>query len=548
MANGPGLTKRRESRPEGHNKRQEMKKTSLYKFFVCASLVVGGMTSCVNNWLDESPSDGLEASTAVQTVSDLSGVRTGMYAAVKGNSSLLDYYGRLMFIYGDMRGEDVQYNWIGGSNRGSFYYYMNYETADNFGAGGSSAVWQTPFIVISRANRLIEAAEGGQLVDAEAEKETVAQYEAEAKVIRAMALFDLTRIYGKPYTEDQGASLGAPIMTKSVSIDELRTSKPSRSTVAECYKSIEGDLSDAINSGALPEDKTQGYVNLWVAKALQVRVYMTKGEWQNALTTAQDIIDHSPYKLWTSAEYANAWDKTDAAHTNEMIFELLINNSTDWTDREGIAYCYRDPNSDAPGYGDVMVTKAFSEMLASDPKDVRNEVLLKPSLPKGQTADYYKSFGGEDFLKYGVFINKMPPSGGDVRYANVPLLRLSEVYLSAAEAAFQLGEKETAAKMLNAIITNRTTDASKEVSASTITLDRIYIERRKELVGEGQRYFDVLRRGETVTRYTNDNDKGWHDVLTEDARTFNRDSKKALPLIPVGEMNVNPNMQQNPLY
>lgn len=541
MANGPGLTKRRESRPEGHNKRQEMKKTSLYKFFVCASLVVGGMTSCVNNWLDESPSNGLDASTAVQTVSDLSGVRTGMYAAVKGNSSLLDYYGRLMFIYGDMRGEDVQYNWVDGSNRGSFYYYMTYETADNFGAGGSSAVWQTPFIVISRANRLIAAAEGGTLVDAEANKETVAQYEAEAKVIRAMALFDLTRIYGKPYTEDQGASLGAPIVTEPI---EDPSAKPARSTVAECYKSIEGDLNDAINSGALPEDKTQGYVNLWVAKALQVRVYMTKGEWQNALTTAQDIIDHSPYKLWTATEYASAWNKTDAAHTNEMIFELLINSSVDWTDREGIAYCYCDINGSAPGYGDVMVTKAFSEMLASDPKDVRNEVLLKP---QGKAEDY-ASYGGEDFLKHGVFINKMPAVNGDVRYSNVPLLRLSEVYLSAAEAAFQLGDKETAAKMLSAIITNRTTDASKEVTASTITLDRIYIERRKELVGEGQRYFDVLRRGETVTRYTNDNDKGWHDVLTEDARTFNRDSKKALPLIPVGEMNVNPNMQQNPLY
>lgn len=541
MAKGSDSMSFHEAGPEGHNKRQEMKKTSLYKFFVCASLVVGGMTSCVNNWLDESPSNGLDASTAVQTVSDLSGVRTGMYAAVKGNSSLLDYYGRLMFIYGDMRGEDVQYNWVDGSNRASFYYYMTYETADNFGAGGSSAIWQTPFIVISRANRVIAAAEGGQLVDAEAEKETVAQYEAEAKVIRAMALFDLTRIYGKPYTEDQGASLGAPIVTEPI---EDPSTKPARSTVAECYKSIEGDLSDAINSGALPEDKTQGYVNLWVAKALQVRVYMTKGEWQNALTTAQDIIEHSPYKLWTSAEYANAWDKTDATHTNEMIFELLINNNTDWTDREGIAYCYSDINGSAPGYGDVMVTKAFSDMLASDPKDVRNEVLLKP---QGKAEDY-KSYGGEDFIKHGVFINKMPPYNGDTRYANVPLLRLSEVYLSAAEAAFQLGDKETAAKMLNAIITNRTTDASKEVSASTITLDRIYIERRKELVGEGQRYFDVLRRGETVTRYTNNNDKGWHDMLTEDARTFNRDSKKALPLIPVGEMNVNPNMQQNPLY
>ena len=128
------------------------------------------------------------------------------------------------------------------------------------------------------------------------------------------------------------------------------------------------------------------------------------------------------------------------------------------------------------------------------------------------------------------------------------MLRLSEVYLSAAEAAFQTGDKAAAAQLLNKLITNRTTDATKVVTAENITLDRIYMERRKELVGEGQRYFDVIRRGETVVRYTNDNNRGWHDVLTEEARTFNRDSKKALPLIPVAEINANPNIQQNPLY
>lgn len=131
----------------------------------------------------------------------------------------------------------------------------------------------------------------------------------------------------------------------------------------------------------------------------------------------------------------------------------------------------------------------------------------------------------------------MPAVNGDVRYSNVPLLRLSEVYLSAAEAAFQAGDKNKAANLLNDIISNRTTDESKQVTSGNITLDRIYIERRKELVGEGQRYFDVMRRGETVTRYTDVNARGWHDVLSEEARTFNRDSKKALPLIPVGEIN-----------
>lgn len=117
-----------------------------------------------------------------------------------------------------------------------------------------------------------------------------------------------------------------------------------------------------------------------------------------------------------------------------------------------------------------------------------------------------------------------------------------------AEAAFNNGDTNTAAQMLNQIITNRTTDASKVVTASTITLDRIYIERRKELVGEGQRYFDAMRRGETITRYTSDEDRGWHDVLNEDARQFDRNSKKALPLIPADEINANPNMVQNPTY
>lgn len=516
-----------------------MKTTFIYKALALVALVVG-TSSCVNNWLDQNPSDGVDAGSAVSTTSDLESVRAGMYAALKGNSSLTDYYGRLMFIYGDVRGEDVQYNWIDGSNRGSFYYYMTYSTASNF---NSNTPWQTPFVVLSRANYVIDYAEGNTIADADGNAAAIAQYDAEAKVVRAMVLFDLTRIYGRPYTEDKGASLGAPILTEPVA--DAGANKPARSTVAECYAQIEKDLDDAVNSGALPEDNTPGYVNLWAAKALQVRVYMTKGEWDNALSVAEDIMRNSHYRLWTTGQYVDAWNEGDAAHGNEVMLEVNIDDQNDWTDRNGIAYCYRDLHSN-DGYGDIMVTKAFSEMMASDPEDVRNGILLKP-IGDPARPELYASYGA-DFMEHGVFINKMPPVGGDVRYANVPLLRLSEVYLSAAEAAFNLGNTSKAAEYLNDIITNRTTDASKTVTAGDITLDRIYVERRKELVGEGQRYFDVLRRGETVTRYENLNDRGWHNALSEDARTFNRDSKKALPLIPQSEIDVNPNMQQNPRY
>lgn len=171
---------------------------------VCAALVAG-TSSCVNNWLDQEPSTGVDAGSAVTTTSDLRSVRAGMYAALKGNSSLTDYYGRLMFVYGDVRGEDVQYNWIDGSNRGAFYYYMTYNTADNF---NGNTPWQTPFVVIGRANAVIDYAESGAIADAgDGNEALIAQYAAEARVVRAMALFDLTRIYGRPYTEDEGASL-----------------------------------------------------------------------------------------------------------------------------------------------------------------------------------------------------------------------------------------------------------------------------------------------------------------------------------------------------
>ena len=81
---------------------------TLYTATLCAAMAVS-TSSCLNSWLDQSPADGIDAETAIKNSDDLANVRTGLYAAVKGNSSLINYYGRLMFVYGDMRGEDIQY-------------------------------------------------------------------------------------------------------------------------------------------------------------------------------------------------------------------------------------------------------------------------------------------------------------------------------------------------------------------------------------------------------------------------------------------------------
>lgn len=353
-----------------------------------------------------------------------------------------------------------------------------------------------------------------------------------------MALFDMARIYGKTYTEDNGASLGVPFTENVVSAADIATCQLPRLTVKENYEQVLKDLTEAINSNALTEDKDQGYINVWAAKTLLARVYLTMGEWEKALNVSEDIIKNSPYQLWTKDQYVNAWYKTSSVHENEMIFEIMINDNNDWTDRNGIGYLYNENSDDHVGYSDVVATKSFVDMLSSDPKDVRNNVFLASLNP-----DNKKVYGDNK-----VWLNKIPAVNGDPRYSNVPMMRLSEVYLTAAECAFNLGNKTKAAEYLNAIIENRTSDESKLVTAENITAERISIERRKELVGEGHRYFDCLRRNEKIVRYTSEADQGWHQILNSDEKSFDRDYYKAISAIPQSEINANPNIKQNDKY
>ena len=493
----------------------------------CA-ILAASLSSCVNDWLDVAPSDGTDADAALTSSSDLAAARTGMYKALKGNSNLVDYYGQQFFVYGDVHaGDDYQYNNIGGSNRASFYYDMNYQTASEFNT--STVSWQSPYVVIGRANRIIAAAEGGALSDAAEAKATIDQYAAEAKVLRALAHFDLVRIYGKPYTEDQGASLGVPLVTEVLESN----AKPARSTVAEVYTQVVKDLTEAISSNALATETEPGYVSVWGAKAILSRVYLNMGDYANALSVAEDIIKNSGAALWTRDQYFKAWDAS-TPNESEFLFRLNVAGSTDNNDLNGIGNLQQ-----RDGYKEMVATKKFVDMLTSDPEDVRNEMFL-PATAAKEVATYGTN---------KVYLNKLRGQGGNLRNVTiVPIIRLSEVYLTAAECAFRNNDKTKAVEYLNDLVKNRTTTEASLATVDNITLERILIERRKELIGEGQRYFDALRNNETITRYTSEADKGWHKTLSKDAQSFDRDYFKAIAAIPQAEINANPNIKQNTGY
>lgn len=487
---------------------------------VLVVLAAATLTSCGNSWLDESPSNGADTEVAIDNYAKALNALYGVYDGLQGSSSRNEYYGARMLYYGDVRADDMQSST---GTRTVPLYEMRY-TASN-----APGIWEIPYNVIRRANSLLDAIEKGKVADGK--EADLADMKGQCLTVRALAHFDLCRIYGKPYQMDNGASYGVPIITKPVNPYDGEGLYPSRNSVKEVYDQVISDLTAAIPLLKTAQTKENGYINQGAAKALLSRVYLYKGDNQQALSVAKEVIASGSYELWATDEYVSGWSKPGS---KEMIFEIVNKGTDDWVDRESIGYLMAED-----GYSDMVLTKKFVDELNSDPNDIRIGVTLA-----AVKAANIKLYGTNR-----VYLNKFPGKTGDVRVNNIPALRISEIYLNAAEAAFKLGDNATAVEYLNPIVLRANPKAT-PVAAGDVTLERILLERAKELVGEGHRFFDAMRNNQTVVRYTSAADQGWQLNLTEASRKFDNTYFRTILPIPVKEIDSNYVIaeQQNPGY
>lgn len=512
-----------------------MKKSFIYIYSLLVLAV--SMPSCSAGWLDLEPSIEAPADEAVKSYADAKVVLNGVYSLIKGTSTYRYYYGANMIYYGDVKADDVQ----------SFAESSRSINAYRVAHGATQLVdnmWQIPYKVIFDANLLLENVEAGAVQDAT--QEQIDDLRGQLLMARALAHFDLLRLYSLPYNvfKDKalGEEYGIPIVKTTQGYFEPR----GRNTINETYASILEDLTFAADK--MSAANGIGYFNKWAAKGLLARVYLYMGDNANALKLAEEVMTTSPYKLWTTDKYGDAWSTVPNNQSDtEVLFEISITSTEDWTDREGIAYLYNEN-----GYNDAHITKSFYDFLN---KEYTNDVRLN-TLAAGVKDD--KAFS--HLFGKKVWVNKYPGKKGesDIRINNVPLLRLSEVYLIASEAALKEGNATKAAQYLNDIILRGNSDATK-VTAGDITLDRILQERRVELFGEGHRLFDLLRNDKKVVRYVWAKDKdgkdykdlGWHlPVLDEKAIEFDKSYYRAILPIPDAEISANSIIegQQNPGY
>ena len=489
---------------------KNLNKTSLV--LITALIMSLGLVSCDDDFLDVQPTNQGESSTAIESVADAKVMLSGIMRRMTD----LSYYGRNFIIYAEARGGEVTTRTLG-RGLSDMYTFNNTPSSNNF-----ESFWNDFYNRILQTNYLIES------IDNVTDEGNYDDVKGQALTVRAILYFDFVRIYGKPYTYDK-ASYGVPnILTP---IDAL--SMPLRASVEENYKQIMIDLLAA--EPLLSKSKNDGYINYYANKAMQARVHLSMANYPEALAAAEEVINSGPYALYSNSEWVNSWTSQFAS---ESIFELaIVPLENDLGNGSLSIYLRKQLYGSSSANGQYFGSDYFLNKLEQDSDDVRWGVM------------------GDDreFASEAIHMGASYKYSGNIALAgdgkptntavNIKVIRLSEMYLIAAEAAFH-SDKTLAAQYLNKIRQRAPNLAP--ATATSISIDMILDEKSKELFTEGQRYFDMLRLGKPITFNDDFNDL----PITKRPKTIDVTFDRIILPIPKDEINANPAIgaQQNPGY
>jgi len=325
---------------------------------------------------------------------------------------------------------------------------------------------------------------------------------AETRFLRAYYHFELVKWFGGiPLKGDARFKLG----------DE-RTIP--RSSKVEVYQAIEQDLLLAIED-LNPTPPQVGRVSKAAAQALLGKLYLYWGatdaaKYELAANMLQTVINTSGKTLTQGAAYASMFEES-GENGVESLFEVQ------YTDVEGagfgclqcsegnVAVGFSGPRNYAgpqftSGFSFNVPTPAARTLFASDAPARRNLTLLD-----------FETFGPANGATYspgyndtGIFNRKYVPrtrsgnAAGDLNLTNpnnYRAIRYADVLLMAAEALNRTGSDAAARGYLNQVRERAwgNTSQNELLATGTDLLDIILEERRKELFGEGHRFFDLVR-------------------------------------------------------
>lgn len=475
-----------------------MKKIMIYAL----SLLTFGLSSC-NGFLTEEPVTELDTEKVLSTYESLNKATLGAYSALNDGT----WYGAGFVLSCELRAGNAKNPTNTDFTSGRYINEYSWIYLDS----STSGLWTYAYFVIAQANNIINNVDGKETIDVTTQD--LNNIKAEALFLRALSYFDLLRTYAQPYTyEPQG--LGVPVV---LTVD--KDARPARNTVAEGFDQIVKDLlmaEELMDDEYVRADVTDAYsaVSKPAIWGLLSRTYLYMGEWQKCADYATKVIECGQFNMFTESQLPNVWG-SDASDGGEVIFEVFGDQKNYYNEYwEDISWM-----TSPSGYADVASTADLRDLYEEG--DVRGSLFVSHK----EAPDHFWT------TKYKAKDPTARPS-----YANIVVIRLSEMYLNRAEALARGAAiaGTTADNDLLTITSNR------GASPVTATIDNILLERRKELAFEGHLVYDMARTGTSLHRVDYQGAADAKDIEFPSYRW-------ALP-IPKGEMDANPNMVQNDGY
>ena len=322
---------------------------------------------------------------------------------------------------------------------------------------------------------------------------------AQARFLRAYYYFELVKWFGDvPLAVDKQILFG-------------EESSYVRSPTSEVYAQIELDLMYAADNLPLVQTET-GRVTKGAAQALLGKAYLYQEKFSEAAQTLETVIQSGTYSLVT--DY-NTIFEAEGENSTESVFEVQ------YTDLEGAGFgclqCsegnvavgfsgvrnYEGPDFTSGFSFNVPVQEAYEAFDSDDPR--RDIAILNIDAWATATGATF----GTGFEHTGYFNKKyIPRTRSDQASADLNLtnpnnyrsIRYADVLLMAAEANNRGGIDEAKAQgYLNDVRRRAFGDDLHDITATGVSLtNAIYLERRLELIGEGHRFFDLVRTGKAA--------------------------------------------------
>lgn len=351
-------------------------------------------------------------------------------------------------------------------------------------------IWSWMYAGVNRANFILEFKDKTDFPG----KERVL---AEATFLRAYYYFELVKWFGDvPLAVDKRLLFGDQDVV-------VRTPK------AEIYAQLELDLQFAVANLPVVQSET-GRVTKGAAQALLGKVLLFQDKFAEASVVLENLILNRPYDL--VSDYSTIFEN-DNENNIESVFEVQ------YTDLEGAGFgclqCsegnvavgfngirnYTGPLFDSGFSFNVPTQEVFDEFESGD---VRRDVAVL-DIDAWAAQNPGVSFT-EGFEHTGFYNRKYIARQGDLNTGDANLtnpnnyraIRFADVLLMAAEAFNRGNIDDTKAQQFLNRVRTRASLPNSTATGSALTT-AIYKERRVELVGEGHRFFDLVRTGQAAS-------------------------------------------------